>query len=225
MPEIVMPTLFNNPRLKQETPPPVLIASDDFARADIAYPPAVGSMGVTSFGDKTWTRQSNGSQTNFGGRIVGGKAGVVGNVTSTGARTFMVADFGLADGSYSLRYVSGLKDNTIAMVARYVDSGNFIFVTTVGTKWALYKRVAFAGVQVYTAAGLPDIADGDVLKLVLNGSSVTLVVNGVATPTQTIADFTTATKYGFGATMPVADTQTPLVYWDDPTFTIPGSWS
>lgn len=225
MPEIVMPTLFNNPRLKQETPPDVVVFADDFARSDIAYPPPVGGFGLTPIGGLAWARNANGTQTNYGGRIVGGKAGVVGNVTSSGARTFMLLDSAHADGTYELQYASGLKDSTIAMVARFVDSGNYLFVTVLANKWSLYKRVAFAGIRLYEALNVPDAADGDVLQLVMSGSSVTLVVNGVASPPQIVTDFTTATKHGFGASMPISDTQTPLVYWDNAKFTIPGSWS
>jgi hypothetical protein len=66
------------------------------------------------------------------------------------------------------------------------------------TNYQLYKKVAGTFTALKTIAVTPVI--GDVLKVVLSGSTITPYINGVAQAAATDAFNSTATKHGIGVT-------------------------
>lgn len=86
------------------------------------------------------------------------------------------------------------------LIGRYVDASNYLFVSAEGggAAYALYKRVA--GVNISLGSYAVSIANGDVLKLNMNGNDLTVYLNGTSRITANNAFNNTATKHGIGVT-------------------------
>jgi hypothetical protein len=213
--EIFAASPYNNPILDRVVIPLVEVAADPFSRADTAYPPSGSSLGSTPVGNKSWDRAQSASASQFGGIIQSGRLGLV---ASGSTRVALTVETAKADGVLSTKFDSGIKDNTIALVARYVDINNFLFVTCSGSRWSLFRRVAGAGQAINVPSLTPQAANGDILELYLEGPSVRLEVNGnVAIQTQTVNDFVTATRHGYAKTVS-GTLSTPAEFWDDFSF-------
>lgn len=84
------------------------------------------------------------------------------------------------------------------LLGRYVDADNYLFVSAEGggAAYALYKREA--GVNSSLGSYSVGIANGDVLKLNMNGNDLEVFLNGTSRITATDAAHNTATKHGIG---------------------------
>jgi hypothetical protein len=220
--------LFNNPRLPIKSPPEYPYAGDPFDRGDTPFPPAAGQLGVTPLGKYQWLNLSvDGVSPSYaaGGAIVGGRMGVVGQSLPGSRRIATYFNAGISDARFQIRLVSGVKDTTVGIAFRLLDMNNYLFMTVISNKWALYKRVDGSGVQVYVPSNSFFASDGDVVDMLGNGTSVTPRVNGVSMPTQTITEFATATRVGIVQTLPAGTTATPLTLFDDVAVSRLGSWA
>ncbi|MDI9889990.1 hypothetical protein [Microbacterium sp. IEGM 1404] len=220
--------LFNNPRLPIKSPPEYPYAGDPFDRGDTPFPPVAGALGLTPVGKYQWLNLStDGVSPSYaaGGAIVGGRMGITGQALPGTRRIATYFNAGISDFRLALRLVSGVKDTTVGIAFRLLDMNNYLFMTIVANKWALYKRVDGSGVQLYVPTNSFYASDGDVVDVLCAGASVTPRVNGISMPTQTINEFTTASRVGIVQTMPTGTTATPLTLFDDAAVSRLGTWA
>lgn len=84
--------------------------------------------------------------------------------------------------------------NRCGLLVRYVDASNYLFFHCNGTAFTANKVVAGTSTSLGTGGS---VVAGDVLKVVANGSSVALYVNGsLLLGPYTVTDHQTATKHG-----------------------------
>lgn len=170
--------------------------TDSFTRAD-----STSALGTTTTGSKTWVQTA-------------GTWGIATNkayVSSGTASQVCIAavDATVADCTIAATFTAGAASNT-GLAFRVTDASNFYQVDThVGgtASIAMFKCVGGA----FTAISIPATAafvSGDVLTVVLLGSSITLKKNGTTFATVTDSTFTTQTKHG--------------MYIEAPTGTSPG---
>lgn len=154
---------------------------DNFNRADSST-----SLGAPSDGGGGYT-------TNGTWGIVSSRAYCV--VSAAQSVAYLDASITDADVQVTLATMSA----DVGLVARVVDSNNyFLSAVTSGTGFRLYKRVAGSFTQLGTTySGTP--ANGDVLKLTVNGTSLTVYVNGTSRITATDSSHASATKFGLRA--------------------------
>lgn len=195
--DIIVPTHFNNALLPIV---PVIGFADTFSRADAAV---LGSTeGANS---KPWQIfNSSGSST---WSIAGSSA----QMTASTANSFAIAESYLANGTLQATVKSAGTSHAGYMVARFVDaSNNLILCLRQGAginRYVLSKRVAGVMTVLGTGAANQPSTDGDIVQIILNGSSIIVMRNGVSIITATDSAFSTATKYGFqgvGATYDIA---------------------
>lgn len=153
---------------------------DTFNRADSAT-----SLGTTSDGTTVWTDLVG----TWG--ILSNQAYLAANATDA----LTVIDAGTADGTVSVVCRTTVGNQGIAF--RVVDASNYwraVFVTAN----SIYVQQCVAGVLT-NMGGTPmtqALADGDVLSVVLSGTSIVVQLNGVTKVSITDATFQTATKVG-----------------------------
>jgi hypothetical protein len=139
-------------------------------------------------------------------------------VLSGGGRIFATVDPGVSDGTFEMQYLGAPIGTRVLMPFRYQDLANHLMVSVVtggsSPYWGLYKREAGSGMTVKSSG--VEAKPGDRIGVRMQGTSITLRVNGVDTITETMTLFPTATRVGFGDGT-VAD-PTPI-YWDNATFT------
>lgn len=220
--------LFNNPRLPIKSPPEYPYAADAFDRGNTPFPPAAGQLGSTPLGAYQWLNLStDGAAPSYaaGGAIVGGRLGVVGQSLPGSRRIAAYFNGGIADFRFGMRLVSGVKDTTFSIAFRLLDMNNYLFMTIIANKWALYKRVDGSGVQVYVPTNSFYASDNDYVDVLCTGTAVTPRVNGVSMPTQTVSDFATATRVGIVQTLPAGTTAAPLTLVDDLSMMRLGTWA
>lgn len=195
--DIILPTRFNNPNLPIVQRPGF---ADNFER------PASPTLGETlngrpweTYGAPAWSITQNGTATKGAGARMGVAAadGLVANGTLTA--TLATLDTTAAN-------------RRSGVAVRVQDHDNFVFVaapaTTIhGISIQGYVDGAF---QLYgEGAALgdgPELASGDTLTVEMNGSQITVLVNGVQALTADVPVFTTVTKHGlFGWAGSVAE--------------------
>ena len=163
--------------------PPVVYASDSFARADSS------TLGSTELGAFAWSVINAARWTIASGALA---CGATSGVT---APNDVFVDDAQANGTISLKLL-GLPTST-GLAFRVGGSGNvngFIFWAG-GSTWTLSRRTA-AGAYTAVATGTGTPAAGDTLSVVLNGSSIVCKVNGVAIITATDANYQANTRHG-----------------------------
>ena len=156
--------------------------TDDFNRADSS-----SSLGTPSDGGTGYTISSG----------TWGIASNQGRCVSSTAQSIAYTEASAANADVQVTLTTISTD--IGVVCRVVDSNNYILGTaTGGSGYRLYKRVAGSFTQLgSTSVNIP--ANGEVLKLTLNGSSLTLYSNGVSRVAATDSAHSTATKHGLRA--------------------------
>jgi hypothetical protein len=83
----------------------------------------------------------------------------------------------------------------VGLIARAADNNNYLNVSSAsGSGTSMYKRVAGSFTQLGSHA--TSAVDGDVLKFTVNGSSLTLYLNGVSRITATDSAGSTNTQHG-----------------------------
>jgi hypothetical protein len=154
--------------------------TDDFNRTD-----NTASLGVATTG-QTWT-------------AIVGTWGIIGNqayCVSSSTDACAVVESGKADATIQAKFAT-ITSTNMRLAFRVVDSNNLILVNTDATVYTLYKRVAGAYTSLGTSSGVTP-TNGDIIKVVTSGSSITVYVNSVQVITATCTDHQTATKHGLG---------------------------
>lgn len=168
-------------RREEATAAPVVLFSDTFTRS--------GDLDASdSDSGHTWTVHSGSFETT-GTRV---------RQTGIG-EAFATVDFGVSDFEYQYEMsLITIEGNSSAWTPfRYVDANNFHMVQsndTTGHTW--FKRVAGTFTQLIAGGAA---ADGDVIKVRVDGSSLELFVNGVSVGTASDAAHLTATRGGVGS--------------------------
>lgn len=156
--------------------------TDDFNRADSAV-----SLGTPSDGGSAWVAYAGtwGINTN---------RGYLATVTSQS-----VAALESSVSDIDVQVTAAVNGADYGIVGRLSDNNNYLMgIAGTATNWRLYKRVAGAFTQIGSTGGFSP-ANGDVLKLTFNGSSLNFLVNGVSQVSTTDSFNLTATKHGIRA--------------------------
>lgn len=157
-----------------------VLVTDSFDRADS------GTLGNADTG-QTW--------------IVHGTAGILSNLArftalgSTPTAGLAWIDSGGSDGVLEVTFSTW--NNTISLLFRLTDENNYLLLHfDGGTGWRVLKREA--GVVGTVASFAGGIANGDVVKVALSGSSIDCEKNGSALGSTSSSFNQSATKHGFG---------------------------
>lgn len=200
MPRFILNTIFTVPGLPQA---PVYGFADNFNRPNAATP------GVTSGENKPWNTVSGGATVNAGiesNRLYISRSG-------TSSHAAIVADSGLANGTFKAKiaevgdHIGGLalrvagNINTHIMVSTRYQAGN--------NRYELRDLVN--GAQTSLGVSSVTSATGDIVEVILNGSSVILKVNGIVAISATTA-IINGTQHGFYANIGTT------IRWDDASF-------
>jgi hypothetical protein len=163
------------------------LRADTFDRADSS-----GGLGTPSDGGSVWVQDTSGGGVTFG--ISSNKA-----YDPFDNNGHLVASLEASAADVSVQVTLAAFAGQMGLSARVSDANNFLNVRALaGTGYSLFKRVAGSSTQLgSTWAGTP--ADGDVVKLVMSGSSLEVFVNGVSRITATDSFNSTATKHGLWA--------------------------
>jgi hypothetical protein len=179
--------------------------TDNFNRADSS-----AALGTPSDGGSAWVSQFSGGGVGWG--ISGNKGYDQYDAGGTGIATL---DSSSAD--TTVQATLSAVGNEIGLVARFSDTSNYLFIRARSSDgYTLFKRVAGSATSLGNYAGTP--ANGDVLALVMSGSSLTVQVNGVSRITATDSFNNTATLHGLWA----FNAYTTSARWDDFSITDPG---
>lgn len=156
---------------------------DNFNRADSAVSPGTPSDGLGGYSGASF-----------------GTWGISGNAAYCATSTFhgvLFMETSLADVTVQATLTVAGSDSGIC--GRVVDTSNYIVAaanSTTGIK--LFKRVSGTFTQLGSTYVTP-LANNDVLALRMDGSDLTVFVNGVSIITATDAAFSTATMHGLRA--------------------------
>lgn len=156
------------------------LPSDDFNRADNSSSLGTSSSGhVWSAENGTWGISSNQAHMN----------------TST-ANAVAVVESGVADCTVQVT-LAALAGFRPGLTFRFVDDSNYwVWYRVTTTSYQCWKRVSGTFTLMHDATGLT-VADGDVIKVVLSGTSIALYHQGSLITTLTSqTDHQTATKHG-----------------------------
>jgi hypothetical protein len=155
-----------------------LLASDAFNRADSAVSLGTADVGGAWVATKgTWGISSN-------------------RAYNVGAALDALATLDVGTRNQDVSATTVTRDAGCAVCARVTDANNY-YVLVNGADMALYKKVASTFTQIgSTVAGS---ADGDVIRLVVNGATQTAYRNGVVVITGTDGAITTGNKAGIRA--------------------------
>jgi hypothetical protein len=145
--------------------------------------------------------------------IVSNRA-VLTNLSAT--TSFIAVDAGASDGTYTATLASAGTSHAGGLGIRISDFNNLLFLTTRVSSgnnlYSLQRKVAGTTTVLQTASSV-DSADGDVIQVILAGLNIRVKVNGVEIINQTVADFSTLTKFGLYGSSGNYDVQ-----WDDVSF-------
>lgn len=109
-------------------------------------------------------------------------------------------DSGVSDGTITATLAIVNTSPTTALCFRYQDESNhWAFNVGGGNNWSIYQRSGGSYTSIISNTGVV-AANGDQLKVVLSGTTVTAYINGVLFWTGTNSFLSTATKVGFRAT-------------------------
>jgi hypothetical protein len=99
--------------------------------------------------------------------------------------------------SYKLTVTAVIPNSAITVLLRYQDADNYVYFQwrAATDNWALLKRVAGTNVLIHDTGEAP--ANGDVLEIIVNGSSYSMKVNSGTQATATEAFLATNTVIGF----------------------------
>lgn len=160
----------------------VAAITDDFNRTDSST-----SLGVATTG-QTWN-------------ALKGTWGISGNQAYQAAvlaDSLVVIESSRSD--VTVQVTLPTNDKLSRLVFRAIDVNNYLYCQShtnqAGASFSFYKVVNGTTTLINSVANTA--ANGDVLKAVLNGSSVTLFKNGTQMLTATVTDHQTATKHGIG---------------------------
>lgn len=164
--------------------------TDTFNRANTT---AAAGLGTTSDGNWTWTDITTGSPR---WQILSDEA----HCTQTsGVLSIALIDFGDADGSLSLDLAQISGGIASGLTFRITDiSNNYNIQALSGTNASGCYRYVADGAHLVGSAFTVHL--NDTISVVMNGSSVTVKVNGTTVSSFTDSTYTTNTKHGIIAT-------------------------
>lgn len=156
-----------------------IIASDTFNRADNA-----SSLGNAETG-QTWT-------------ALEGTWGVASNQAYCPgvAVTNHVATIETNTPDCRVRGALAQKTASPRLLVRVIDAGNCILIQPLTSTYGVYRMTANATTQIGSVPITPQA--GDTVELVLQGSSISVYVNGIYRLTVSETQGVTATKHGLG---------------------------
>lgn len=162
--------------------------TDSFNRADDA-----ATLGNADSG-QTWVPDDSGGGFFSVWGISGNRAYAPGPAPDHQTQAYV--ETGKSDGTVAVKIAVYGGDDGI--IFRYRDVNNYLLATVVsgGTERIIYERVAFAFAALDVSSGL-SFGDGDVLGVVMSGTSIITTKNGspFGTPITT-SRFQTETKHG-----------------------------
>ncbi|QDH47709.1 minor tail protein [Gordonia phage Mellie] len=177
------------------------IAVDTFTRADGAL---AGSL--TEVGGFAWAH--------YGGTAVANVSGGKATYATQSAAGLDAFDAGVSDCHFRATMSAKGTDDTGYFVFRMVDYDNRLTLarqSSTAHVWRLNKRIAGAQTAVFTSTA--PLADGDTFDIELNGTTITIELNGAPFWSGTISDAGVlgGTKVGFGSSGTAPGGQ----LWDD----------
>lgn len=173
-----------------------VLVTDSFDRADDA-----GSLGNADTG-QTWQVHGTGSILTNRARFV-----ALGSTPTAGLAWI---DSGGSDGTLEVTFTT--LNNSISLLFRLTDANNYLQLNwDGGIGWRLLKREAGVLGTVDTFAG--GAANGDVMTVILSGSSIDCEKNAVALGSTTSSFNQAATNHGIGCHANVGHR------WDDFSYT------
>lgn len=163
------------------------------------------TLSPTDPGD-TWAKVT--IQGTITGDIQSNRARHLQGATGDGGVGYHIADFGESDVTITTTMQSSHADHTLDIILRETDSNNWWAASGYigGDTWRILKKEA--GSVSVVASGAMDISTATdyAVKVVANGSTITVYVNGTQIVQATNATFQqTATKHGFGSTNVIAN--------------------
>jgi hypothetical protein len=160
--------------------------SDDFNRADNAT-----SIGSPSDGGSAWVDLDAAF-----GHFMGISSNQGYNPAGGTGRCYLESSEADAEVEVTITTRANTGDGSVnGVMARITDRENFLeWVANFGNSHTLRKRVANADTTLDTASAA--YADGDVFKIVVNGTSIECFLDGVSIMTATDSFNQTATKHG-----------------------------
>lgn len=166
------------------------------------YPPRVGGSGLFRH---TFTAADSAvaipsADTGESTQVLAGTWGISSNraylVTSTGSNNNAVVwNTGVSDGTFAVTFAVFNSAAGRRLVFRATDVDN-LFIVDCSTLFTLYRRQAGAYTSMGTNAAVP--ATGDVISVVLLGTSITVKQNGTTIISTTSSFNQTATRHGIG---------------------------
>lgn len=186
MPDFILDTDFTVPNLPVDPP---LGFSDNFNRADNA-----SSLGYSSGESRLWqTASTNGAPT-FG---ISGNALALTAATAGNAIAFQ--ECYVSDGTLTATMLATGTVKGGGLAFRIQDGSNYYYLARQNASgpnfyYTLLKRVAGSATILNTSTTL--ITAGDVMSVVMNGSSIIVKVNGATLFSVTDTTFVTGTKHG-----------------------------
>lgn len=144
-------------------------------------------LGSTTTGAFAWTAQSG-----TWGIAAGGAAAYDSAVVASTNHSAVVND-AQANGTVSLTVGAvGATGNSAGVIVRATDNLNYLMFTNAGT---MYTCIAGTYTSVGGTTGLSG-ANGDVLSVTMQGTTITARVNGITQFSGTVSNFSTNTKHG-----------------------------
>lgn len=172
--------------------PVVVYAKDSFNRAN-------GAAGSTEVGGYAWTANPTGDQASWG--INSNRMSKLNTFVLTAPKELLIDD-GQANGTIKVTFVSANTGvSGIAFrVTSDLSSGFLASRDSASGTYTIKHRSGTTYTTLYTSSGIG--AAGDVVQVVLNGTSISLKVNGTTLTTITSSLSLTGTKHGLwgGAT-------------------------
>lgn len=126
--------------------------------------------------------------------VSGGTWGISGNALyAPGGSGTITMNSALSDCTIKTTLLSYASVSRIVM--RQTDISNRLILTASGLSWGLYKTVSNTSTLIGSYGALP--TNGDKIKCVLSGSTISIYINGVLAITTTETFNQTATNHGF----------------------------
>jgi hypothetical protein len=165
----------------------VIYTADTFNKADAS------TLGVATTGGQTWATANASTQ-----YAINGNTAKVTTVTEATAPGDVYIDDGQVNGAIKVTLLDTLTSKGLTFRGSGTNNSTaYLFYRSAATTLTFAKRT---GVNAYTtiqaATGQPAAAAGDVLSVVMNGTSFTFKLNGATVMTVTDATYQTGTRHG-----------------------------